>query len=119
MRLNVEIIRLLSFMFDTHIDYYRAIQRYIIEDPPLACSLSQEWEYQNCINDRVVRKLIQTSQLRGFTGKLSIGSHIGRDASLSSGIPPPQWASFIQSEIEVPLSNENGPEVEFDEDDIP
>jgi hypothetical protein len=122
-RLNVEITRLLTFMFDTHIDYYHAVQRYIIEDPPLAHSLSQQWQYQDRINESVVCKLVQTSQLRGFTGKLSIGSRIGRDASFRSGIPPPHWASHIQSEsmIEVSFGNKEGPEVELavDEDDIP
>lgn len=124
-RLNVEITRILTFMFDTHIDYYRAVQRYVIEDPPLARSLSRQWQYQDRINESVVRKLVQASQLSGFTGKLSIGSHIGRDASLSSGIPPPHWASLLQSESmidsEVLLGNENGAEVEFtvDEDEIP
>jgi len=122
-RLNVEITRLLTFMFDTHIDYYRAVQRYIIEDPPLARSLAQKWQYQDRINESVVCKLVQASQLRGFTGKLSIGSRIGRDTSLRSGIPPPNWVSLIQSEsmIESSLGNKNGSEVVLavDEDDIP
>ena len=124
-RLNVEITHILTFMFDTHIDYYRAVQCYVIEDPPLARSLSRQWQYQDCINESVVRKLVQASQLLGFTGKLSIGSRIGRDESLSSGIPPPHWASLLQSESmidsEVLLGNENRAEVEFtvDEDEIP
>ena len=119
-RLNVEITRLLTFMFDTHTDYYCAVQRYIIEDPPLACSLSQQWQYQDRINESVVCKLVQASQLRGFTGKLSIGSRIGRDASFRSDIPPPRWVSLIQSESMI-KSNGNGPEVELavNEDDIP
>jgi hypothetical protein len=122
-RLNVEITRLLTFMFDTHVDYYHAVQRYIIEDRPLANSFSQQWQYQDRINESVVRKLVQASQLRGFTGKLTIGSRIGRNTSLSSGITPPHWASLIQSDpmIEVSLGNENGAELELsvDEDDIP
>ena len=126
-RLNVEITRILTFMFDTHIDYYRAVQRYVIEDPPLAHSLSRQWQYQDRINESVVRKLVQASQLWGFTGKLSIGSRIGRDTSLSSGIPPPHWATLIESEsmidsdLEVSLANENGVEVGLavDEDEIP
>ncbi|KAF8164965.1 hypothetical protein B0H34DRAFT_687229 [Crassisporium funariophilum] len=58
-RLNVEITRLLTFMFDSHIDYYHAIQLCIIRDPSLACSLSREWQYQDRINESIVRKLIQ------------------------------------------------------------
>ena len=82
-------------MFDGHVDYYHAIQRYMIEDPSLARSLSQQWEYQDRINESVVRKLIQASQLCGFTGKLTIGSRIGCDTTLSAGVPLPHWASLI------------------------
>lgn len=110
-------------MFDTHIDYYRAVQCYIIQDPPLAHSLAQQWQYQDRINESVVCKLVQASQLRGFTGKLSIGSRIGQDESLRSEIPPPHWVSLIlpESMIESSLGNKNGVDVELtvDEDDIP
>jgi hypothetical protein len=125
-RLNVEITRLLTFMFDTHVDYYRAVQRYMIENPPLARSLSQQWQYQDRINDSVVRKLVQASQLRGFTGKLFIGSHIGHDPTLRVDVPPPHWASLI-GPTNVALSDgsradrRDGGEAEvaIDEDDIP
>jgi len=125
-RLNVEITRLITFMFDTHVDYFHAVRRYIIEDPPLARSLSQQWQYEDRINESVVRKLIQVSQLRGFTGKLSVGSRIGRDASLSVGVPLPHWASLIQSTNvvsvgDVHVDHGEGAEVEVavDEDEIP
>jgi hypothetical protein len=122
-RLNVEITRLLTFMFDTHVDYHHAIQRFISEDLPLATSLTQQWQYEDRINESVVRRLIQTSQLRGFTGVLSIGSRIGRDTALSTDVPLPRWASLIQS-TSATLSGgdqagHNDGEAVVDEDDIP
>ena len=122
-RLNVEITRLLTVMYDTHVDYYCAVQRYMIEDPPLAHSLSRHWQYQDRVNESVVRKLVQASQLCGFTGKLSIGSRIGRDTTLSVDVPAPHWASLI-GPMNIALSSDSyrdGKEVEVtvDEDDIP
>ena len=122
-QLNVEITHLLTFMFDTHVDYYHAIQCYIIEDPPLARSLSHQWQYQDHINESVVFKLIQASQLRGFTGTLSIGSRVGRDTTLSANVPHPHWVFLIQSANVVGhhTGHEDGvePEIAIDEDDIP
>jgi hypothetical protein len=125
-RLNVEITRLLTFMFDTHVDYYHSIQRYITEDPPLASSLTRQWQYEDRINESVVCKLIQTSQLRGFTGILSIGSRIGRDSTLSTDVPLPRWASLIQSKSATSSggdrtvhSDREEMEIAIDEEDIP
>jgi hypothetical protein len=122
-QLNVEITRLLTFMYDTHIDYYLAIQRYIIEDPPLARSLSRQWQYQDRINESIVGKLIQASHLHGFTGTLSIGSRVGRDTTLSADVPPPHWKSLIRSTNVVVYRTgyDDGGESEItiDEDDIP
>lgn len=124
-RLNIEITRLVTYMFDTHVDYYHAIRYHMIEDPPLARSLSEEWRYQDRINESIVRKLVQASRLHGFTGKLSIGSRIGRDTSLSVDVPFPDWASLIDS-TNVSSSGDShtghdGGDVEItvDEDDIP
>ena len=125
-RLNVEITRLLTFMYDTHVDYYCAVQRYMIEDPPFARSLSRQWQYQDRINESVVHKLVQASQLHGFTGKLSISSRIGRDTTLSMDVPVPHWASLI-GPMNITLSSDScashrdGEEVDItvDEDDIP
>jgi hypothetical protein len=91
-RLNVEIKRLLTFMLDTHSDYYRAVAANIIVDPTVAHSLSVEWEYQDSISQVVVNRLIQTSLLPGFSGSLSFGKRTDRDPSLNIGVPLPQWA---------------------------
>ena len=124
--LNVEITRLLTFMFDTHIDYHLAIQRCMTEDPPLAASLIQQWQYEDRINESVVLKLSQTSKLHGFTGSLTIGSRIGRDKALSIDVPLPRWASLIQSRSTIPsggdwtdYSNREEVGIAIDEDDIP
>ena len=125
-RLNVEITRLITFMLDVHVDYYRAIQRYMIADPSLAYSLSQQWQYEDRINESVVRKLVQASQLPGFSGKLSIGTRIGRDPTLSADVPLPQWASLIGLTNEASSGDGNTGhryrgevEIAVDEDDIP
>ena len=124
--LNIEITCLLTFMYNTHVDYHLAIQCYKTEDPPLATSLTQQWQYEDCINKSVVLKLVQTSKLHRFTGFLNIGSHIGRDTALSIDVPLPCWASLIQSTSTLPSGGDwtyygNGEEVmiAIDEDDIP
>jgi hypothetical protein len=124
-RLNIEITRLVTFMFDVHVDYYHAIQRYMIEDPPLACSLSQQWQYEDRINESVVHKLVQASRLPGFTGKLSIGSRIGRDTTLNADVPLPHWASLIDltnvssGDWDTGHRDRGEVEIAIDEDDIP
>ncbi|TFY55866.1 hypothetical protein EVJ58_g7981 [Rhodofomes roseus] len=49
-RLNIEIPRVLTFMFDEHIDYYHAVSRHIITNPALAHELSRRWEFHNHIH---------------------------------------------------------------------
>jgi hypothetical protein len=110
-------------MYDSHVDYYLAIQRYFIEDPPLARSLSCQWQYQDRINESIVGKLIQASHLRGFTGTLSIGSRVGRDTTITANVPQPHWVSLIRSVNVVGrrAGYKDGGEsdITVDEDDIP
>ena len=126
LQLNIEITCLLTFMYDTHVDYHLAIQCYKTEDSPLATSLTRQWQYEDCINKSVVLKLVQTSKLHGFTGFLTIGSRIGHDTALSIDVPLPRWASLIPSISTLPSGGDwtdygNGEEVMIavDEDDIP
>uniref|UniRef100_A0A8H8CMU1 Uncharacterized protein n=1 Tax=Psilocybe cubensis TaxID=181762 RepID=A0A8H8CMU1_PSICU len=93
--LNVEITRLLTFLYNTHVDYQRAICNNNVTDLPLASYLSREWNRQNRIAEEIVNQLVQTSRLHGFTGSLKIGSRVGRDPELCEGIPPPAWASLL------------------------
>lgn len=97
LRLNVEIERLLTFLYDSHVDFYLAISRNIIPNPALAFELSEQWRYQDRISEDVVQRLVQTSHLDGFSGRLSIaGTRVGRDPTLSSGVVLPSWASLLK-----------------------
>lgn len=93
--LNVEIRRLLTFLLDEHIDYYRAICSNIITNTPLATEISARWQYHNQIHEQIVKRLRQTSQLSGFSGTLFPGQRKGRDPSLHIDVPPPGWAIDI------------------------
>jgi hypothetical protein len=113
-RLNIEIRRLLSFMLDDHTDHYLAIASQLITNPPLARELQVQWEYQQKINLEVVRWLVDTSCLKGFSGELLPGLRVGRDASLSAGVPFPWWVN----ELLVLTGTRNVEECEVDEDEI-
>lgn len=77
-RLNIEIRRLLTFMRDDHIDYFRAIKQWIIKDPPLAYELSTQWQYRDRIHQVIYKRLQQTAALSGFSGVLQPGLRIGQ-----------------------------------------
>ncbi|KAJ6617481.1 hypothetical protein B0H10DRAFT_2218435 [Mycena sp. CBHHK59/15] len=97
-RLNVEIVRLLSFMVDEHVDY-----------------LSQQWMQRTRINESIVFKLLKTSHLPGFSGSMFPANRVGRDESLNANETLPVWATH-----HLGLTRET---VEYDEpdsdDDIP
>lgn len=114
-RLNVEIIRLLTFMFDAQADYYHTIQRYLVSDPPLAHSLLTELQYQNRISKTIISSLKQTSQLKGFSGSLAIGTRLGHDPSVSADAPSPEWMSLLQPGLLEAHSDRDAE----DEDDVP
>lgn len=94
-RLNVEIRRLLTFLYDDHVDHYCAIQANLVLNPPLAFEISARWQYRSNIHNHIVRRLLQTSRLSGFSGSLFYGQRKGRDPSLNVDIPPPSWATDI------------------------
>ncbi|KAJ7027667.1 hypothetical protein C8F04DRAFT_1266771 [Mycena alexandri] len=108
-RLNVEIRRLITSMYDEHIDFYRAIAANLIVNPPLvAHALSRLWEARTRINTSIAKRLLQTSRLPGFTGTLFPGAREGRDASLRDGVPPPPWlvAELGLTTVEVEYEEE-------------
>ena len=107
-RLNVEIRRLLTFLYDDYIDYYRAVTKHIITNPALASELSAQWSYRERLHEVIVKWLIQTSRLAGFSGSLFHGQRLGRDRSLNENIPPPSWVMHLLGITEV--------EVEYDEE---
>ena len=106
-RLNVEIRHLLTFLYDDYVDHYRAVATHIIINPPLASEVSAQWSYQERIHETIVKRLIQTSHLPGFSGNLFHGQRIGRDPVLNENIPPPLWVSHLLGITTV--------EVEYDE----
>ncbi|KAF9035755.1 hypothetical protein BJ165DRAFT_1533241 [Panaeolus papilionaceus] len=79
-RLNVEIIRLLTYMLDCHVDLCQAIQANV-----------------DAINQKIIMRLNQVSLLPGFTGKLKFGCRIGRNPKPHEGIPMLQWAEWVNS----------------------
>lgn len=95
-RLNVEICRLLTFMIDDHVDYYKAIKSRITpstSDLTLARELSTQWEYRSNINQAIVERLVKASRLVGFTGSLFPGQREGRPAGYNDDVPLPPWAT--------------------------
>ncbi|KAJ6464985.1 hypothetical protein C8R45DRAFT_840222, partial [Mycena sanguinolenta] len=94
LRLNTEIRRLVTFMINDHIDYFKAIQAQItsVAGFPLAGELSTQWEYRSNVNRAIVERLVKTSRLVGFTGSLFPGEREGRATAGDDGIPLPAWA---------------------------
>ncbi|PCH40550.1 hypothetical protein WOLCODRAFT_68845 [Wolfiporia cocos MD-104 SS10] len=112
-RLNVEIRRLLTFMYDEHADYFHAIAHLIITNLALAHELSLRWEYRSQVHEKIVGRIWQTSCLPGFTGNVLTEHRIGRDTSLNNGVPLPPWAKPVVSAHPVAEDEEVG------EDGIP
>ncbi|PPQ90573.1 hypothetical protein CVT25_007129 [Psilocybe cyanescens] len=96
--LNVEIRHLLTFLYDNHIDHYRAICAKIILNPCLAFECRPDGSII------IIWRLLQTSRLPGFSGTLFYGQHKGRDPSLKVDIPPPTWLTDILGITEVEVN---------------
>jgi hypothetical protein len=107
LRLNVEICRLLTFLYDDYADHFRAVTKHIIINPPLASEISSQWSYRERIHEAIIKRLIQTSRLAGFTGNLFYGQRVGRDPALNEDIPPPSWVTRLLGITTI--------EVEYDE----
>jgi hypothetical protein len=90
-RLNVEITRLLTFLVDEHIDYYRAIAANILVNPPLAIELQRRWRHTSRISAAICRRIALTSRLVGFSGSIFPGQREDRDPDRGDGVPPPYW----------------------------
>ncbi|KAF8142395.1 hypothetical protein K438DRAFT_2113734 [Mycena galopus ATCC 62051] len=93
--LNVEIRRLITFLFDEHVDFYHAIAAHLILDPSLATELSMRYLHASRISASICRQLVKTSKLVGFSGNLFPGLRVGRDSSLSDGVPSPHWLGSV------------------------
>lgn len=91
-RLNVEIPRLLTYMYDEHVDYYSAVSRLLVVDPALAHELSSRWMFNDRIHAQIAARLRQTVRLPGFSGTVTSGIRIDRQPSRE--VPPPSWAKY-------------------------
>ncbi|KAK7022809.1 hypothetical protein VNI00_016936 [Paramarasmius palmivorus] len=94
-RLNVELKRLITFMIDDHADYQLAIQRLMECDRPLAEELRRRSEYQSRLHTRIAERLVQTSELPGFSGDLTPGERVDRDPHLTDSVQLPEWAAIL------------------------
>ncbi|KAJ7717204.1 hypothetical protein B0H16DRAFT_1666805 [Mycena metata] len=81
-RLDVEIRRLITAMYDDHVDYYCAIGANIIVNPAVARALFRDWASRTAINTSITKRLVQTSCLAGFTRTLFPGERDGWDPTL-------------------------------------
>ena len=95
LRLNIEIHRLLTFLYNEHVEHYRAVSANLITDPTLAFEVSTWSQYCNNIHEGIVKRLLQTSRLSGFSGCLFLGEREGRDSFLNVDVLPPFWMTGI------------------------
>jgi hypothetical protein len=107
-RLNVEIRRLLTFLYDDYVDHYRAVRANLMTDTTLAFEVSTRSQYRNKIHEEIVKRLLQTSQLPGFSGSLFHGDRQGRNPFLNVDVPPPFWMTGILgiTQVEVDVMEE-------------
>ncbi|KAK1215201.1 hypothetical protein PQX77_022207 [Marasmius sp. AFHP31] len=95
-RLNIEISRLITFMIDDHADHHYAISHTReAGDLDLAAELSYRMAVKSEINGHIAIRLVQTSELEGFSGTLIPGEREGRDPQLTDSAPLPSWASVV------------------------
>ena len=93
--LNIEIHHLLTFLYDDYDDHYCTVTTHIIINSPLASEISAQWSYRERIHEAIVKRLVQTSQLPGFSGNLFHGQQLGHDPARNENIPPPSWVTNL------------------------
>ncbi|KAF9258670.1 hypothetical protein L218DRAFT_713248 [Marasmius fiardii PR-910] len=91
-RLHVEMQRLITFLIDDHADYHHAIQRTLPLNLGLASELSRQQSYRLTVHERIVQRLAQTRDLKGFVGT---GERISRDPALTDSAPLPPWVGLL------------------------
>ncbi|KAJ7291871.1 hypothetical protein C8J57DRAFT_1492338 [Mycena rebaudengoi] len=112
-RLNVEIVHLITFMVDDHVDYVHAIRNTVMTDPDLSHEISQQWIHRSRINESIALRLVHASCLRGFSGSLFPGIHVARDPSLNGDVELPGWATKYLGLIKQSVEHE---ELDIDEE---
>ncbi|KAJ8092616.1 hypothetical protein PM082_006941 [Marasmius tenuissimus] len=95
-RLNVEIRRLISFMIDNYADHVHAFEQAIEQgNDQLAMELSERMTVMNEIDGHIAIRLVQTSELKGFSGTLVPGRKKDRDPSITDSARLPGWATMV------------------------
>ncbi|KAK1227510.1 hypothetical protein PQX77_009486 [Marasmius sp. AFHP31] len=95
-RLNVEIHRLISFMIDEHADHYHACHQLEQEGgDKLAEEIRERMRVMGEVDGHIAIRLVQTSELEGFSGTLLPGRRRDRDPSITDTAPLPAWATVV------------------------
>ncbi|KAJ7696762.1 hypothetical protein B0H17DRAFT_929031, partial [Mycena rosella] len=105
--LKIEILRLIMYLVDEHIDYYTAIALALIVNPLLAMELQQRWLHASRISTSICKHLASTVKLVIFSGSLFPDIREGRDPDLGDNVQPPYWLAVILSVTQM--------EVEYNE----
>ena len=100
-RLNVEIRRLLTFLYDNHVDHFCDIHANKTVNPSLSNEIFLHWQYRTKIHEEIVKHILQTSKLAGFSGSFFYGQRKDRDVSLNADIPPPSWVTTLLGIMQV------------------
>lgn len=73
-QLNVKMLQLFMVIIDEHADFFLAVQASYLMSSDLACELSTQWIYHNCVNEHITKQLYYTASLPGCTAHLVYGT---------------------------------------------
>ncbi|KAJ7697393.1 hypothetical protein B0H17DRAFT_928404 [Mycena rosella] len=115
-RLNVEISRLLTFLVDEHINYYKAIAATLLVNPPLATELQHRWLHATRIGVSIAKRLASTGKLTGFSGSFFPGVREGCDPERGDNVPPPHWLAAILGieQLQAEYEENGGPTLDME-----
>jgi len=117
LRLNVEIRRLISYMFDSHCQLYIEIQARLFTDPNIAHELSIHWQLSQKIYMEIAEQLVKTSKLHGFSGSLLLGHRAGHQNVRKGGIPLPVWMTDVLGLVRDNSSTDDSNELDCEDDE--
>jgi hypothetical protein len=104
--LNVEITRLLTFLVDEHIHYYKAIAANVIVNPPLATELQKRWRHASRASAAICRRIALTSRLVSFSGSIFPGQREDQEPDHGNGVPPPYWLATELGVVQMSVEYE-------------
>ncbi|KAL0567471.1 hypothetical protein V5O48_014524 [Marasmius crinis-equi] len=83
-------------MLDNYADHFHARARADAQNQPaLALEIDRQMMVTTEINGHIAIRLIQTSELQGFSGTLAPGITKGRDPSITNSTPLAPWAPQV------------------------